>query len=279
MNIKCWGSRGSVSVSGKEYLKYGGDTTCIEIIANSGETVIIDAGTGIRKLGTDLVSGGKSQYYLLFTHVHWDHIAGFTFFKPLLYKNRSIEIQNNIFSNIHVKDILNDLTKPPFFPVTMQDFNSTITFRDDLTDKFSIGSLDIETIRLSHPGGGNGYKITENNRSFVFLTDNELNFDHPGSSGFDSFLNFAKNTDILFHDAEFTPEEYLSRKKWGHSSYTDVLDLALKANVKKLGLFHLNQEREDREMDKIVVECRKIITQNNSLLDCFGVASGMSFML
>ena len=91
MNIKCWGSRGSVSVSGKEYLKYGGGTTCIEIIANSGETVIIDAGTGVRELGADSVSGNKSQYYFLFTHVHWDHISGFTFFKPLLYKNRSID--------------------------------------------------------------------------------------------------------------------------------------------------------------------------------------------
>ncbi|MFO7884970.1 MAG: MBL fold metallo-hydrolase [Desulfobacteraceae bacterium] len=279
MEIKCWGSRGSISVSGKEFIKYGGSTTCIEVTAGSGETIILDAGTGIRKLGSDPVAGDKTKYYLLFTHVHWDHIAGFPFFKPLLEKNRCIEIQNNVFLKLTIKEILDYLMSAPFFPVTMEAFKATRTFRDDLTGCFSIGSIDIETIPLSHPGGGYGYKLTENNKTFVFLTDNELGFDHPLSKGFDSFLTFCTDADILFHDAEFTPEEYSSKTGWGHSSYKELLDLAVKAKVRQLGLFHINQERTDIEMDKIVTCCRKILQQKKSSLDCFGVAAGMHFKL
>ncbi|MFO7749453.1 MAG: MBL fold metallo-hydrolase [Desulfobacteraceae bacterium] len=279
MEIKCWGSRGSISVSGKEFLKYGGSTTCIEVTAASGETVIIDAGTGIRSLGADPDAGSRHHYHLLFTHLHWDHIAGFTFFQPLLNEKCTVEIENSTFSHRPLKEILDFLINPPFFPVTMEAFKAQIYFKAPRTERFSIGSLEIETIPLSHPGGGYGYRFMENNRSFVFLTDNELAFDHPSSRGFDSFLDFSRNADLLFHDGEFTPEEYPSKTGWGHSSYTDVLDLAQRAGVKKLGLFHINQERTDRQMDKIVHQCRTLVKKQKTLLDCFGVAAGMHFRL
>jgi len=279
MYIKCWGSRGSIPVSGKEYQKYGGDTTCIEVVAQSGHTVIIDAGTGIRKLGSTHDNTHNTLYYLLFTHAHWDHVIGFNFFKPLLDKNSTIVIQNSKLSNMKVKEILETLMAPPFFPIAMKDLNATINFRDDLKGRFSLGSLDIETIPLSHPNGGLGYKFTENSKSFVFLTDNELGFDHPGSLGFDSFLNFSRNADLLIHDAEFFPDEYTSRKEWGHSSCVDTLNLAMKANVKRLGLFHINQERDDRQMDQMETVCKSIVKKNNSSMDCFAVACGADFKL
>ena len=280
MHIKCWGSRGSIPVCGEEYLKYGGNTTCIGITADSGDEVIIDAGTGIRRLGIDPYYKNINKYNLLFTHFHWDHVIGFNFFKPILEKNKTLLIQNTGFSGLFVKDILSDLMKPPFFPVTMDDLEADIKFTDDDHDgKFSIGSLDIESISLSHPGGGFGYKFTENGKSFVFLTDNELGFDHPGTVGFDSYMDFSKNADILFHDGEFTPDEYPSKTGWGHSSYTDALNLAIKARVKKLGLFHINQERQDYEMDEIIDKCTKIIKQRHSSLKCFGVANNMEFHL
>jgi len=279
MDIKCWGSRGSISVSGEQYFKYGGDTTCIEITAGSGETIIIDAGTGIRRLGNSFIERKITQYFLLFTHAHWDHIQGFAFFRPLLFSTVNITIQDRNFLSAHTRDILNKVMELPFFPIGLGDLKADIKFDKTLNGTFNIGSVKIETIPTSHPGGGLGYKFIENGKSFVFLTDNELGVVHPEGLGFDAYLKFSQNADLLFHDGEYTRDEYKQKKNWGHSSIQDVLALALKANVKKLGLFHLNQDRTDDQMDRIVSEYRAYLKKENSTLDCFAVPCNMEIHL
>lgn len=279
MDIKCWGSRGSISVSGKQYLKYGGDTTCIEITAKSGETIIIDAGTGIRQLGNSLIERDITEYVLLFTHSHWDHVLGFGFFRPLQFGKVKIKIQDRKFSGIRTEDMLGEVMKQPFFPICLKDLRADIRFDPALNGTFPVGSVRVETIPSNHPGGGMGYKFTEDGKSFVFLTDNELGFDHPEGKGFDAYLNFSKNADLLIHDGEYTEREYQRKKSWGHSSIQDVLTLALKANVKKLGLFHLNQNRTDDQMDHIIKDCRLDLKKKQSTLDCFAVASHMTLHL
>ncbi len=279
MKIKCWGSRGSIAVAGSEYCQFGGETTCIQVVAQSGENVIIDAGTGIRKLGIDLFSSTHHNFYLLLTHAHWDHISGFAFFKPLQNPKVTLKVQNSSFSHTTVEEIFKRLIHPPFFPITMKDLEATIQYKNNMKDHFSIGSLDISTIALNHPGGGLGYKFTEAGKSFVFLTDNELGYDHPEGPGHDLYERFCSDVDLLFHDAEFTPGEYPSKTGWGHSNYTDVIDLALKARVKTLGLFHINQERTDTEMNQIVDHCRQIIQNKGESMTCLGVACDMEFVL
>ena len=271
MDIKCWGSRGSIPVSGGQYLKYGGDTTCIEITARTGETIIVDAGTGIRCLGNSLIQRDINQYYLLLTHAHWDHILGIAFFRPFLFSKVKIMIQDRKFSGINTRDVLKEVMKLPFFPIGLKDLNADIKFEKALNTTFTIGSIAIESIPISHSGGGFGYKFIEDDKSFVFLTDNELGFDHPEGVGYDEYLKFVQNVDLLFHDGEYTKEEYKRKKGWGHSSIQDALDFAVKANVKKLGLFHLNQDRTDDEMDQIIKECQSDLKKKNSSLDCFAV--------
>lgn len=279
MDIKCWGSRGSISVSGDQYLKYGGDTTCIEITARTGETIIVDAGTGIRCLGKSLIERNIDQYYLLFTHAHWDHIMGIAFFRPLLFSKVKIMIQDRKFAGISTKDVLNEVMKQPFFPIGLKDLNADIKFEKGLNTAFSIGSIAIESIPISHSGGGFGYKFIEGDKSFVFLTDNELGFDHPESVGYDAVLKFVQDVDLLFHDGEYTKDEYKRKIGWGHSSIQDTLEFALKAKVKKLGLFHLNQDRTDDRMDKIIKECQSDLKKRNSALDCFAVPCNMEIHL
>ncbi|MFH2061150.1 MAG: MBL fold metallo-hydrolase [Pseudomonadota bacterium] len=279
MDIKCWGSRGSIPVSGKQYEKYGGDTTCIEITAKSGETIIVDGGTGIRRLGDMLLEKKITQYHLLFTHAHWDHILGLAFFRPLQFSKVEILIQDRTFFDITTKDILNEVLKQPFFPIGMNDLNANLVFKKDLNDTFQIGSINVETIPTSHPGGGFGYKFIEEDSAFVFLTDNELGFNHPGGKTFDDYLLFSKDVDLLIHDAEYTPHDYKKNISWGHSLYTDALDLAIKANVKQFGLFHLNQNRSDKQMDDIVNICQADLKQKGVVMDCFAVASDMTFTL
>ncbi|MBU1696459.1 MAG: MBL fold metallo-hydrolase, partial [Proteobacteria bacterium] len=206
-------------------------------------------------------------------------IQGFAFFRPLLFNKVKITIQDRKFLNINTRELLNKVMEMPFFPIGLGDLIADIKFDTALNDKFNIGSVNIETIPTSHPGSGLGYKFIEDGKSFVFLTDNELGVDHPGGQGFDAYLNFSRNVDLLFHDAEYTRAEYKQKKNWGHSSIQDVLDLALKANVKKLGLFHLNQDRTDDQMDRIVSECQTDLKKKNLTLDSFAVPCNMKIHL
>ncbi len=279
MEISCWGSRGSIPVSGSRYLKYGGNTTCIEINTDSGHTIIVDAGTGIREMGNKLAANGKNACYLLFSHAHWDHIIGFNFFAPLFLEDRTLFIPNHRFSGLRVQEIVASLMKPPFFPITLKDTKADLKFMNHIKSRFSIGSVEIDTIPLSHPGGGLGYRFTEANRTFVILTDNELGFNHPENPGRDAYIDFAGNADLLFHDAEFTADEYASKQGWGHSPIPEVLSLAVAAGVQKLGLFHLNHTWEDNRVDAITDACRKTLLDENAGIDCFAVPCGMTITL
>ena len=144
---------------------------------------------------------------------------------------------------------------------------------------FQIGPINVIPITLSHPNKGNGYKFTEDGKVFVFLTDNELTYRHKGGLLYDDYLEFCRGADILFHDAEFTPEEYDSVRQWGHSRYTDALELAIKAEVRHLGLFHLNQRRTDSEVDSIVEHCNRIASETGADLECFAVGMDMEYEL
>ncbi len=279
MYIKCWGSRGSIPVSGKEYIKYGGDTTCLEIRAKSNDVIIVDAGTGMRRLGNKLINDACGNYHILFTHAHWDHLIGFPFFKPFFENDFEIKIYRCPVSGKYVENIISKIMAPPNFPKKYTDLSARITYQEGCPNQFDIGSIKVIPIRLSHPNGGSGYKFVEDGKSFIFLTDNELGFVHPGGLEKEAYLEFSEGADLLIHDAEYTPQEYESQIEWGHSTYGDALDLAFKAGVKQLGLFHLNQERTDSAMDDIVKECHREIKEKKSKLACFVVGCDMTFEL
>jgi len=279
MKIKCWGSRGSIPVSGRQFLKYGGDTTCLEVQPRSGDTIIIDAGSGIRRLGSQLLQRQVQGCHILFTHAHWDHIMGLPFFKPMHCLESELNLYHCPFHERFVDRMLSDLMIPPYFPIPCSGSKSNIAFHEATPSAFDIGSVHIEPFPLSHPNGGSGYKFTEDGSSFVFLTDNELGYIHPGGKSFNDYRVFCEDVDLLFHDAEYLPSEYASYIHWGHSAYTDTLKLALSAHVGQVGFFHTNQDRTDQEVDDIVQHAREqIVAQNRSTL-CFAVAADMEFEL
>ncbi len=280
MLIRCWGSRGSISVSGKDFLKYGGDTTCLEVVSNSDDLVIIDAGTGIRLLGNRLVADNdKRVINILLSHAHWDHLAGFPFFKPIYSKDYKIRIFGPLSTQESLRSIISKTMSHPYFPIEFENISADITFHEMDHSAVDIGALQVEAIPLSHPNQGFGYKFTEDKKSFAFLTDNELTYPHEGGKEFDDYVEFVRDVDLLIHDAEYTREEYASTKGWGHSVYLDTLELALKANVGKLGLFHLNQDRTDEAEDKLVDDSKRIIAEKGSKLECFAVGSDMEIEL
>ena len=279
MIIKCWGARGSIPVSGKEFLKYGGSTTCLEITTKGNEIIIIDAGSGIRKLGNKLLKEDRNRLNIVFTHSHWDHLIGFPFFKPLYNDGTTL----NLFGCSHTQDSLQRMISPimtqPNSPVGFENIRSNLSFHKNCEETFQIDSVTVTPIFLSHPGQGLGFKFIEDDKSFVFLTDNELTFIHPGGLSYQDYLAFTRDADLLFHDAEYTEEEYEYTKAWGHTIYTDALKLALEAGVKKLGLFHHDQDRIDSDLDKIVRHCEKLIDKSGENLECFGVSEEMEIVL
>ena len=279
MLIRCWGARGSIPVSGKSFDRFGGDSPCMEIRDDEGTCLIIDCGTGMRRLGARLLDEGLEEYVLLMTHFHWDHVIGFPFFKPLYKPSTRITLYGwpNVQGNVQEK--LFHVMAPPHFPVPARDISAQITFVPCKASFLDLGALHIETIALNHPNQGLGFRITEKGKTFVFLTDNELATFYPEGSSYHEFVDFCAGADLLVHDGEYSAKEYALTKAWGHSRYLDAVQLALDAKVARLGLFHHNQDRTDDAIDAIVRECRAVVGEQKKTLDCFAVAQDMEWIL
>ncbi len=274
MLIRCWGSRGSIAVSGREFTKYGGNTTCLEIVAGEDDMVIIDAGTGIRNLGNRLINEERREINIVFTHPHWDHLLGFPFFKPIYKKNYNLNVWGPQPTQKAVKSIISKAMSPPYFPVELDDIHASINFIGIENKNFRIGSLNISTIHLNHPNDGVGYRFDQSGKSFVFLTDNELKHHHPGGLSYGDYVKFAEGADLLYHDTQYRPDEYKQTEGWGHSMYLDTVKFAVDAGVKKLGLFHHDPDRDDSGVDAIEADCKKIIKELGLTTECFAVAEG-----
>jgi len=274
MNIKFWGARGSIPVSGKNYLKYGGSTTCLEVRSKKKDLIIVDAGSGIRLLGKKLLKNSQNNFSMLFTHSHWDHVLGFPFFAPIYSKKTHIKIMGCSFSSDAVREIIAKTMQPPGFPVKFEEISARFEFASVCSGGCKVCGISVTPIELSHPNNGLGYKFEEGGKTFVFLTDNELGFVHPGGKEVAEYAAFSRGADLLVHDADYTPAEYPHRRTWGHSTWEQALDLALGAEVRALGLFHHNQDRYDSELDRILAECSHRIRKAGSRLKCFAVREG-----
>lgn len=275
MIIRCWGARGSIPVSGKDYLHYGGNTTCLEIRNNRDDILLVDAGSGIREAGNAFLADGRRDFTLLLTHAHWDHIMGFPFFKPLYRHDATINIWGCPFAQDSIREMLARVMSAPYFPIKYDDIHANVTYAEICIETYQLGDLTITPIALSHPNQGTGYKFSEAGRNFVFLTDNELGLQHEGGLSYDNYIEFCRGADLLIHDAEYLDEEYPKRRGWGHSTIEQATSLALDAGVKQLGLFHHNQERIDTEVDNLVALSRRIIRERKSSLECFAVHQAM----
>jgi phosphoribosyl 1,2-cyclic phosphodiesterase len=279
MKIKFWGARGSIPVCGSQYLKYGGSTTCVEVRSRKNDLIIVDAGSGIRLLGKELLKNSSNKFSMLFTHSHWDHVLGFPFFAPIYNKKTHIDIMGCSFSSDPVREIIAKTMQPPGFPVKFEEISARFDFGSLCASGCDIGGMQVLPIELSHPNNGLGYKFCEAGKTFVFLTDNELGYVHPGGREAGDYVAFSRGADLLVHDADYTDAEYPRRRTWGHSTWQQALDLALKSEVRALGLYHHNQDRSDRELDKIVAECARRVRRYGAKLKCFAVKEGQEVKL
>jgi ribonuclease BN (tRNA processing enzyme) len=279
MQVRCWGARGSVPVSGDRYLRYGGDTPCLDVRTDDGRVIVLDCGTGMRRLGALLHKQGCRDIDLLLSHGHWDHILGFPFFKPLHDPGTTIRLHCCPALQGNLLKLLAHTMCPPHFPVLFHQIAANVEYVPDSARTVYVGSTRFDSIALSHPNLGRGFRLTQNDVSLVFLTDNELGFTHRGGRPFAEYVEFCRDADLLIHDAEFTPPEYEETRGWGHSTFPDALELAMGAGVKRFALFHHNQERSDEEIDEMVEECRNILNVKGLTMECFAMAQDMELSI
>jgi phosphoribosyl 1,2-cyclic phosphodiesterase len=266
MKIKFWGTRGSIAVPGQNTIIYGGNTTCLQITLESGQNVIIDAGTGIRALG-NLLAGqeGGVDTYLLMTHIHWDHVLGFPYFRPLYEPSNTIRIDGFHTCMKGLRSTFDTRMGDGFFPVKFDDLKAKLTYLEKIgSAALHIDGTVIESIPLCHPQGGFGFRFREKGKTLVFLTDNELAGDGGAGRSLKEYTEFSEGADILIHDAQYTPGEIEERRGWGHSDYLSAFELAHKANIKKLILFHHDPSRTDAEVAGIKALCEDLAEKNNS---------------
>ncbi len=250
MELEFLGVRGSMPVSGTDRNKYGGHTLCACLMNSGGEWIVIDAGTGLKKLGERLQSQVEKplDIHILLTHFHLDHITGLPFFAPLYFSNATIHFYAPV-SPEETEKYLAGIMAGRYFPLDFKETPSTKIFTQIPPKKFAIGCTEISHCVLNHPQGSVSYRFEENGKAIVYATDTE----HPEEGVDQNLASFARKAEILIYDAMFTPEEYKSgRKGWGHSTWLEGTKIARAADVHALYLSHFNPDHSDKQIDEIV---------------------------
>ena len=296
--LKLWGVRGSIPVPGQSTVRYGGNTSCVEI-RTDGELIVLDAGSGIRALGLALENEFRSQpinLSLLITHVHWDHIQGFPFFIPAYNDKNQIEIFGYDGTGTGLREILKGQMSMPFFPIALYDLPSKINIRKLDTMDFKIGNVQVRSKFMNHPGVCVGYRIFAGKGSIAYLPDHEpyeacklhsaeshsLNPEQTQKRAREDraeLVKFLQGSDLLILDTQYTDEEYQSHVGWGHGSLSTAISLALDASVRKLILFHHDPTHDDDMIDKMVETARKIAAKSQSHLEVEGAREGAEMTL
>ena len=295
--IKFWGTRGSIPVPSPETLRYGGNTTCVELRAD-GEIIVLDAGSGIRPLGIALereYQGRPIKLSLLITHAHWDHIQGFPFFKPAYDSNNEIRIFGFDGAGATFREIITEPMKSPFFPITMRELSARMDINKLNEMKFSLGKLDIHAAFVNHPGVCAGYRIFTSGGSIAFLPDHEpyefflhaargkqLSPDEVkqiAAERHDALVQFLRGSDVLILDTQYTDQEYETHIGWGHGSISSAVSLAIEAGVQTLLLFHHDPSHDDKMVDTMVESARELALKRGSHLEIAGARQGSEFLL
>ena len=274
LRIKFWGVRGSIPTPGPTTLEYGGNTSCIEVRADN-QIIILDAGTGLRLLGRELLAEFGEQpldLTLLLTHTHWDHIQGLPFFPPVWRPQNRLRILGFEGARLGLASVLTSQMETPFFPIGLREVPANVRIEELSETSFSLGKVQVRACRAHHPGICVGYRLTAEGRSIAFFPDNELRqtvnspTQQPNAAGADptdstkaALREFLHGVDVLIMDTQYTREEYPEHVGWGHGCLDEVVALALDAEVKTLFLFHHDPDHDDAQISQMTEYARKLV--------------------
>ncbi len=289
MRVRFWGTRGSIATPGPQTVRYGGNTSCVEMRTHRQTLLVFDAGTGLRALGDALMAEGDAarRGHLLIGHTHWDHIQGFPFFAPLFVRGNEWDVYAPRGFGTSLRDTLAGQMQYTYFPVSLDALGATIRYHDLIEGGFTIDDVRLKTCYLNHPALTLAYRIEADGAAVVYATDHEchaptaavpappigrvLPATHPGDR---RHCEFIAGADLLIHDAQYTAAEYPSRVGWGHSTLEYVVDLAVAGGVKQLALFHHDPRRDDAAVDDLVVASVQRVLDAGGEVKVFAAAEG-----
>ena len=259
MRVRVWGARGSVPAPGPEMNRYGGNTSCVELTLASGETLILDAGTGIRTLGFSLPPD-LPRINILLTHLHLDHIQGLMFFPPCFRAESNIRIFGPSSPEASLESRIARYISAPLSPVEVRELPCDVSFVDAPATEWQIGGATIRAEAITHRGPTLGYRITDGDTSLCYIPDHE-----PGlgadlaqlSEEWISGYNLARDSDLLIHDCQYTDEEYPGHEGWGHSPITETLTFAKRVGARRTLLFHHDPLHTDGFLDDLHSSARR----------------------
>jgi phosphoribosyl 1,2-cyclic phosphodiesterase len=247
MRVTIWGCRGSLPTPGPRTVHYGGNTSCVEILLADGTVLVLDAGTGIKELGSDLGRRGTRRIHLLLTHMHLDHLEGLRFFAPLWDDRVTLDVWGPPSTVLSLEERIGRSFSPPLFPVDLRDVPARVTFRDVPREPWRIGSAVLAADLVVHPGPTVGYRIEAEGSTVAYIPDHE-----PALTGildrpcdWISGGAIAEDVDLLLHDAQFSDDEYEERIGWGHSSIEDAVAYRRVVRARRLVLFHHEPDHSD----------------------------------
>jgi phosphoribosyl 1,2-cyclic phosphodiesterase len=260
MQVTVWGCRGSLATPGAETVRYGGNTSCVEVQLDDGTLLVLDAGTGIRPLGLKLEESTE-PIHLLLTHLHLDHLEGLGFFMPIWHAEREVHIWGPRSPLRALQPRVARYFSPPLFPVDINDIPARLTFHDVPEGPWELGSALIEAGPVTHPGPTVGFRIAENDTTFAYIPDHEPDIAGDlatSATPWVSGIRVAGGVDLLFHDAQYFESEYEHRVGWGHSSVAAAVMFARRAEVGRLVLFHHDPLHTDTDLVELETRAREL---------------------
>jgi phosphoribosyl 1,2-cyclic phosphodiesterase len=258
MLVRLWGTRGSLPTPGAEMVRYGGNTSCVEVTLSDGTHLVLDAGTGIRNLPADLGRSGAPIHVLL-SHLHLDHIQGLLFFQPLFQPGLEVTLWGPEAPGVSLERRIARYLSAPLTPVEIRELPCRLDFRDCPTTRWKIGAAEITAEGVTHRGPTLGFRIEDAGSSLCYLPDHEPaiigNIDELDSEWL-SGSSLACDVDLLIHDCQYTDVEYAGHVGWGHSSVTHALQLARRVGAGRTLLFHHDPSHTDVELDAMLADAR-----------------------
>jgi phosphoribosyl 1,2-cyclic phosphodiesterase len=259
MRVCLWGTRGSIASAGPETVEYGGNTSCAEVEGRDGTIVILDAGTGVRRVGSTYKQPRRLD--ILLTHLHMDHIQGLGFFEPFFEADFEIHVWGPPSATFDLRTRLTRYLSPPLFPVRLRDVAAHLELHDVPMGEFEIGGLRVKAQMVIHPGPTLGYRIGDGVSTMAYIPDHEPALStagHRAGPNWTSGHDLAADVDLLVHDAQYTADEYAERVGWGHSRIEDAVELAAMANARRLVTFHHDPAHDDAQLDAMLARGREL---------------------
>jgi phosphoribosyl 1,2-cyclic phosphodiesterase len=282
--VTYWGVHGTLPVPGPANVRYGGNTSCVSVEVGGEPLLIFDCGTGVKRLSDHVMATGDQRLSarIFISHTHWDHINTVPFFAPLYVRGNQIEVFGPYQGDLTIERAISAQMESVYFPVTIREFGARLMFRDLREETLEFGPVKIDTMLLRHPGYCLGYRITSRGRRICYITDNELY--QPDDNRHDTryvaqLAEFVHGADVLITDTTYRDHEYPSKVDWGHSSVSQVANLAARAEVKRLHLFHHDPDQTDDDIDLKLVETRVQLVKLGSAVVCEAPAEGSKLVL